>query len=153
MVSHTPKGGYPGAGRPKGSLSVRTRTLRKVQDEAIAAGITPIEVMLNVMRLNYEVADKLIAKIKKDIEAAKGNPKELRGLIVAFGKLQEAHDKALHAADLAAPYCHARVSPQQGKDDGTSIPSFTFNIFPDGNRHAVGNGKLIEHVGNGETEL
>lgn len=60
-----PKGGRrPGAGRPPGAASRKTRA---IADRAAAEGITPLEVMLEAMRGLYEAGNKVeAAQIAKD---------------------------------------------------------------------------------------
>lgn len=60
-----PRGGKrPGAGRKKGAA---TRKTRAVADRAATEGITPLEVMLTVMRQRFEAKDfERAASIAKD---------------------------------------------------------------------------------------
>lgn len=51
-------GARKGAGRKPGSLTTRTRA---IAEQAIAEGITPLEVMLGAMRARYEAGDLLAA--------------------------------------------------------------------------------------------
>jgi hypothetical protein len=95
-----------GAGRPVGSLSIRTKALRAISDEALAAGITPFEVMLDNMRFYYTKADVLLTAILAGINDKK-KPMEM---LEALKELGSFRDKAQACAADAAPYAHARLS-------------------------------------------
>ena len=57
-------GARPGAGRPKGAASRKTR---EIANKAMAEGITPLEVMLEAMREQYEAGNKIAAaQLAKD---------------------------------------------------------------------------------------
>ena len=60
--THSTRGGArANAGRPRGSCNARTR---EIADEAIRTGLSPLEVMLAVMRRLYEAGgDKGAAQI------------------------------------------------------------------------------------------
>jgi hypothetical protein len=47
-------GARPGAGRRKGALTKRTR---EIAEQAVASGMTPLEVMLSAMRFHVERGD------------------------------------------------------------------------------------------------
>ncbi len=80
------KGGRrPGAGRPKGA---QTKRKRAVAMKAAALGVTPIEVMLGVMRAAYSTAIDDEGQIL-DMKAA---------------------TLAAEMAKDAAPFCHPRLS-------------------------------------------
>lgn len=100
----------PGAGRPKGSLGQRTKALRAIADEAIAAGITPIEVMLDNMRFYHEKADVLLTAVVAGVRDGKKKPIELLELMKELGSFR---DKAQSCAVDAAPYVHPRLSASQ----------------------------------------
>lgn len=102
----TGKKNKPGAGRPVGSLSKRTLAIRAVADQAIQAGITPLEVMLENMRFYHEKADVLLTAILAGIKGSK-KPMELLELLKDLGSHK---DKAQSCAVDAAPYVHARLS-------------------------------------------
>lgn len=60
-------GARPGAGRRKGTENKRTVAAREAADAIIAAGLTPLEVMLTAMRNKYEAGDETgAANIAKD---------------------------------------------------------------------------------------
>ena len=87
----TPKTG----GRRKGSLNKTTTAMREVTNKALAAGITPMQVMLDNMRYFYSqalVADTEIARI------------ELRTLAQACAK------------DVS-PYVHPKLATVEYKDE------------------------------------
>jgi hypothetical protein len=54
QTQSTRGGARPNAGRPRGSCNARTR---QIADEAIRTGLSPLEVMLAVMRRLYEAGD------------------------------------------------------------------------------------------------
>jgi hypothetical protein len=51
-------GARKGAGRKAGALSTRTRA---IAEQAMADGITPLEVMLHAMRAKFEEGDLVVA--------------------------------------------------------------------------------------------
>lgn len=85
-------GKRPGAGRKPGAATRRTRA---VADRASATGLTPLDVMLDVMRFQHALARS---------EMEKGE--EARPAILA-----DAMTRALSAARDAAPYMHPRLTP------------------------------------------
>jgi hypothetical protein len=89
-----PRGTPKTGGRQKGSLNKTTAAMRQVSDRALAAGITPMELMLDNMRYFYGqalVADTEVAHI------------ELRTLAQACAK------------DVA-PYVHPKLATIEQKD-------------------------------------
>jgi methanogenic corrinoid protein MtbC1 len=89
-----------GAGRKRGAANQKTRA---VADKAAASGITPLEVMLEVMRFHHAVATN---------EIAKGD--EMNQSLVA-----DALDASSSAAKDAAPYVHPRLAAiEHGGPDG-----------------------------------
>lgn len=105
----TGKPNKPGAGRPKGSLSLRTKAIRAVADEAIAAGVTPLEVMLNNMRFYHEKADVLLTAILSGVK----NGKKSLEMLAMLKELGSFKNLAQSCAADAAPYVHARLSASQ----------------------------------------
>ncbi len=68
MSSNNRGGRRPGAGRPKGSLSKRTKDRLAFGEEAAALGITPLEIMLRHMRSLWDAGRKADAcTIAKDV--------------------------------------------------------------------------------------
>lgn len=102
----TGKPNKKGGGRPVGSLSVRTKAIRAIADEAIAAGVTPLEVMLDNMRFYHEKADVLLTAILRGVSEKK-KPMELLEALKELGSFKA---QAQSCAVDAAPYIHARLS-------------------------------------------
>lgn len=110
MSSAVAKEGKRERGRPVGSVGQRTKALRAIADEAIAAGITPIEVMLDNMRFYHEKADVLLTAIVAGVKGEgkkKVPPMELLEMMKEIGSFRE---KAQGCAVDAAPYCHPKLS-------------------------------------------
>lgn len=87
------KGGKrKGAGRPPGAATKKTR---EIAEKAIKDGITPLEVILKAMHHEVEKQER-VPRDDQDWKEAAGY------------------------AQLAAPYCHPRLSAvaHTGKDDG-----------------------------------
>ena len=84
-------GRRPGAGRRKGSPNRASATREKLISQS---GLTPIEIMIGVMRSAYAVG---LQELKKN----KPNEKKLRW---AFAL-------ALESAHRAAPFAHQRFAP------------------------------------------
>ena len=93
-------GARPGSGRKKGSATLKTRA---IADAAAAAGITPLEVMINTMRALYDRYQALVAM------APEGTMLDLTLL----------KDASAIAKD-AAPYMHPRLAAIEhtGADGG-----------------------------------
>ncbi|MBA9063908.1 hypothetical protein GGQ91_003309 [Methylobacterium fujisawaense] len=81
-----------GAGRKPGAATQRTRA---VAERASATGLTPLDVMLDVMRFQHTLAR---SEMDKGADA--------RPAILA-----DAMTRALNAARDAAPYMHPRLAP------------------------------------------
>lgn len=96
----------PGAGRKPGSVSRRTRAIRELSNQAIAAGVHPLEVMLNNMRFYHNEAQNLLAQILAAIKKGSLGVAHLELL----GKLYNTRNEAQKCAVDAAPYVHARLS-------------------------------------------
>jgi hypothetical protein len=58
-------GSQPNAGRKKGGINARTAALRNIADEALAAGITPLEVMLDNMRYYHGRAEGILLSLSR----------------------------------------------------------------------------------------
>jgi hypothetical protein len=89
-----PKGTPKTGGRRKGSLNKTTAAMREVASKALAAGITPMELMLDNMRYFYSQA--LVADTEVAIE--------LRG-------------RAQVCAKDVAPYVHPKLATIEYKDE------------------------------------
>ena len=87
-------GARKGAGRKKGSATAKTRA---IADKAASEGVTPLEVMLDVMRFHYAIAQSEIAK---GAEGEAMSPKVIADALVL----------AKDAAKDAAPYIHPRLA-------------------------------------------
>jgi hypothetical protein len=60
-------GKRPGAGRKKGSECQKTRARKALAAKAASEGVTPLEVMLHVMRMHFEAGEfDKAAEIAKD---------------------------------------------------------------------------------------
>lgn len=92
-------------GRPKGSLSIRTKFIRAVSDKAIQAGITPLEVMLDNMRFYHEKAGDLLQQLLVDHAGMK-----LEKKLEIFQELAGCRARSQAAAEGAAPFVHARLT-------------------------------------------
>lgn len=99
-------------GRGRGTrnkLTVERETEQAViVAEAKAAGLTPLEVMLENMRFAHQQADELIAKV------AEANNLALDDLKTALGMRKLAED----CARDAAPYVHPRLQSIQHAGEG-----------------------------------
>ena len=81
-------GRRPGSGRRKGEVTAATKRRKEIADEAAAAGITPLELSLRLMRdLWAQATDKT-------------------GKIIGFGKAMQAH---VIAKDCA-PFIHPKLA-------------------------------------------
>jgi hypothetical protein len=111
-----------GAGRKKGSLTVRTQ---EVAARAVAEGVTPLDIMLQNMRHFQQVAIDAEATLEgltaEEITGRAATPDEQFKLLLAKAKQaaglrQMAHD----CARDAAPYIHPKLSAIQhtGGDGG-----------------------------------
>ena|ERR1035437_3552111 len=99
-------GGDRGGRRPKGSLGKRTKALLAIKDQALHAGITPLEVLLNNMRFYY---DK-ISKAEQMLEAAIAQHEPTEKIIQVLKTLCDFRSEAGRFAVEAAPYCHSRMA-------------------------------------------
>lgn len=106
-----------GAGRPAGSIAVRTR---ETAERALAEGKNPLEVMLDNMRHFQQVAldaEAVIESMTADEAEALGETPELRFKAMlakvkqAAGLRQMAHE----CARDAAPFMHPRLSTVEAK--------------------------------------
>ena len=91
-----------GAGRKPGSLNKRTVALRDISDEALFAGVLPLEVMLRNMRFYYKRARKLERLLDKSDPAAADSICEQIG---------QARLMSQRCAVQAAPFIHPKLSP------------------------------------------
>lgn len=82
-------------GRQKGAANVRTR---EIADKAVKGGITPLEVLLEEMRIMHKTVTELRASKDFDPLILVQNVSELRSL-----------------AQAAAPYIHPRLQSSQVK--------------------------------------
>ncbi|MBR1155641.1 hypothetical protein [Bradyrhizobium sp. JYMT SZCCT0428] len=101
-------GGYqPNAGRKKGGINARTAALRNIADEALAAGITPLEVMLQNMRFYHSEAETILAELLKRLAEGEAKPEQLISAMKELGSFKE---KAQRCAVDAAPFLHPHLS-------------------------------------------
>lgn len=94
-ISHGGK--REGAGRKQGIANTKTR---EIADRAIAQGITPLEVMLSVMRESWAQAESVVLTPGDD------NALAVRHLL---------QNRALSAANDAAPFLHPKLAPVDAK--------------------------------------
>lgn len=97
-------------GRPVGSLGEKTKMLREIAAKALAAGITPAEVMLENMRFFHEKADVLQTAVVTKLSKKSLKSEEAMDLLTEFKALGENRMKAQSCAVDAAPYFHSRLS-------------------------------------------
>lgn len=109
-------GAQVGAGRPKGTVAARTRLMRKIAEDQIKAGETPLDIMLENMRFYHKQAeviynevDWLLAKAKTD-NVDFEQVKELTERIEKMGRYR---DKAQGCAVDAAPFIHPKLAAIQ----------------------------------------
>ncbi|MBR1151557.1 hypothetical protein [Bradyrhizobium sp. JYMT SZCCT0428] len=91
----------------KGGINARTAALRNIADEALAAGITPLEVMLQNMRFYHSEAETILADLLKDLAEHSKTPEELISAMKELGSFKE---KAQKCAVDAAPFLHPHLS-------------------------------------------
>lgn len=90
--------------------------MRKISDEAMQAGVMPIEVMLSNMRFYYSEAGKLIVELQEKVEFIRSEEvvddaaDALREASRTFAKLKNTRMLAQQCAVEAAPYCHPRLA-------------------------------------------
>lgn len=103
-------GKRPGAGRPKGSQNRRTKALKEIADKAVAAGVTPLEVMLDNMR--FAMAEAANAQQRYEAAVDPKERKEARGQVLGYRGF------AQDAAKEAAPFVHPKLAAVEvtGKD-------------------------------------
>lgn len=93
-----------GAGRKPGSRTLRTR---EFAEKALAAGISPLEVMAATMRALWEKAVDKAGQVV-DVKAAK---------------------EACEIAQIAAPYCHPRLAAVESSVNA-SVQTSVINAEP-----------------------
>lgn len=111
-----------GAGRPKGALAHRTR---KIAEEAIQHGTTPLEIMLANMRHFQNVAEsaeRVLEQLSAE-DMAKGDTKpedQFKKLLAEVKKAAGFRQMAQECARDASPYIHPRLQAiqHQGADGG-----------------------------------
>lgn len=118
-----PRGGKrEGAGR---KLSAVTRKTREIADRAAAAGVSPLEIMLDNMRHFQQVAmdaEAILAGLTaEEFAGAKGanlKPEEQFKLLLAeVKKAAGFRQMAQECARDASPYMHPRLSTVQHQGD------------------------------------
>lgn len=101
-------GPQPGSGRPKGATNKKTQALVA---EAMALGISPVEVLLLTMRRLWDIANTNDPVVLQTLQQA-GRTK---------------HSVALEACDIAtkaAPYVHPKLVAQQVTFSGESAADY-----------------------------
>ena len=117
-----PRGGYrPGAGRPPGAISTRSRD---IAEKAIGDGLTPLEVMLDNMRFYQAEAERLTEQLHA--ESARHGEVAVNGSRgkshAGITEMMELRKRAVDAAARAAPYVHPRMG--YAASDEVSDPDF-----------------------------
>lgn len=106
-----PRGSKPGehrGGRKTGTLNKRTVVMNQLREEALTAGITPLEVMLKTMRGFWKVGKKMeAADIAKDAApylhprlAARDVAVQIKGLTGSLSEQGQAIVKAMGNGEL-----------------------------------------------------
>jgi hypothetical protein len=98
-----------GAGRPLGALTVRTRAVA----EAMAKGITPLEVMISNMRHFHrlaESAEAALAEMSAERIAGMSPDEQFKHLLAQVKRAAGLRELAQACARDAAPYMHARLA-------------------------------------------
>lgn len=95
----------PGKGRAKGSKAVRTLAIIEIGQQAIMAGITPLEYLLDVIRR----------------DPIQRRPNEKPAEFAA--RLHDDTQQRLDAAHKAAPYVHPKVATQINLDAKVNDPA------------------------------
>ena len=105
-------GRRPGAGRKPGGLTLKTREIR---EQAVAEGITPLEVMLKNMRHYDQAQEAMSAHLTKMLPevSAMDNPELFTEFVKLVGKVLAFREKAQECAVDAAPYIHPRFASIQ----------------------------------------
>lgn len=94
------RGGYqPGGGRPKGAINKKTLG---VIERAKAAGLLPLDVLLNDMRYYYNTSESEVARLR----ALPQTPENLELLKLALSFKSIARE----CAKDAAPYVHPKLT-------------------------------------------
>lgn len=97
-----------GAGRKAGAVTTKTR---EIAETAIKQGITPLEVMLNVMREAWVDSQNVIVTDAGDKKANEAKAKAIREMY---------QNRAISAANDAAPYIHPKLAPVDAKTGETA---------------------------------
>lgn len=103
-------GARPGAGRPKGAITERAQT---ILSKAALEGISPLEVLLNDMRLYYNLGENKMAEASMT-EAGKKQAN-------AFRAASALKDIARSCARDAAPYVHPKLASLQANVQVTNV--------------------------------
>jgi hypothetical protein len=121
-----PRGGpNRGQGRKPGSQNARSR---ETLDKALAAGIEPIEVILENMRFYHQQAAEALADLvngkRPEVAAEEGADADTLALIEGFRQVLGLRKMAGDEAARAAPYCHARqgYAGEEGGQGDEEIP-------------------------------
>lgn len=93
------------SGRKKGEVGSKTAWIREITFNALAAGVAPLEVMLDNMRFHHEKAASLLAKIVDDHSQLTGPQK-----LLLFIEHCAARKNAQECAVDAAQFVHARLA-------------------------------------------
>ena len=95
-------GARTGSGRKQGALQLRTR---KIAEQAVAEGLTPLEVMLDNMRFAHQRATRFLEKL---VTQNKETP--LLEQFDSYKEMLKLRAMAQESAKDAAPYMHPRLA-------------------------------------------
>lgn len=107
-------GARPGAGRPKGAknavVSVPQSTRKTLQDAMVERlkdlDVTPLEVMMTDMKLQYDETRRLLANVETLPEKSKAE-QELKAR--AMAAVRTSSSAAAASAEKVAPYIHQKL--------------------------------------------
>lgn len=120
MTKHGGK--RPGAGRPAGAITKRTR---EIADKALATGKSPLDVMLDNMRHFQQVALDAEATLEgltadefsRQVPSDASPEDQFKFLLAQVKKTVGLRQAAQDAARDAAPYIHAKLASVQHSGD------------------------------------
>ena len=145
-------GVQPGAGRPFGALNKRTHYVRRIQEDAIKAGVLPIEIMLGNMRYYHEMAqvvgvefDDKLRDLREKVGTARDQSSDeetslilkraadaLEAAARALERLDDLRMKAQSCAADAAPFVHPKLAQiAVTNEDSEPLRVEIDNITPD----------------------
>ena len=116
-------------GRPKGRLNARTIMLRKVRDNAIVKGKTPLDTMLKNMRRFDDEAEGMYNNLREMVESGRPPKSASADVHMAYfdkvmellSKMRECRLDAQKCAVDAAPFVHPRLTTVEYKNTTDTI--------------------------------